>query len=212
MTQMKVIQDAVKRTSDVIQRLGERSNEIGSILDAITSIAQQTNLLSLNAAIEAARAGEHGKGFAVVAGEVKKLADESSQSANKIRQIISEIQADTKDTMGAMESVAAETNEGMNLVELTGTSFSHIFESTKKVAKEIEEIANSANGMLNRVDQLSSSIRESAKQTEITEESTQMVAASTEEQLASMEEITSSANELSTRAQHLHDIVEEFKL
>lgn len=211
-TQMKVIQDAVKRTSDVIQRLGERSNEIGSILDAITSIAQQTNLLSLNAAIEAARAGEHGKGFAVVAGEVKKLADESSQSANKIRHIISEIQADTKDTMGAMESVAAETNEGMNLVELTGTSFSHIFESTKKVAKEIEEIANSANGMLNRVDQLSSSIRESAKQTEITEESTQMVAASTEEQLASMEEITSSANELSTRAQQLHDIVEEFKL
>ncbi|MFD2216713.1 methyl-accepting chemotaxis protein [Metabacillus endolithicus] len=211
-TQMKVIQDAVKRTSDVIQRLGERSNEIGSILDAITSIAQQTNLLSLNAAIEAARAGEHGKGFAVVAGEVKKLADESSQSANKIRQIISEIQADTKDTMGAMEGVAAETNEGMNLVELTGTSFSHIFERTKKVAKEIEEIANSANGMLNRVDQLSSSIRESAKQTEITEESTQMVAASTEEQLASMEEITSSANELSTRAQQLHDIVEEFKL
>ncbi|MCM3163600.1 methyl-accepting chemotaxis protein [Metabacillus litoralis] len=211
-TQMKVIQDAVKRTSDVIQKLGKRSNEIGSILDAITSIAQQTNLLSLNAAIEAARAGEHGKGFAVVAGEVKKLADESSQSANKIRHIISEIQADTKDTMGAMDSVAAETNEGMNLVELTGTSFSHIFERTKKVAKEIEEVANSANGMLNKVDQLSSSIRESAKQTEITEKSTQMVAASTEEQLASMEEITSSANELSTRAQQLHDIVEEFRL
>ncbi|TXC89329.1 methyl-accepting chemotaxis protein [Metabacillus litoralis] len=210
--QMKVIQDAVKRTSAVIQRLGERSNEIGSILDAITSIAQQTNLLSLNAAIEAARAGEHGKGFAVVAGEVKKLAEESSLSANKIREIIEEIQTDTKQSMGSMDRVSLETNEGMNLVEKTGVSFSHIFTSTKKVADEVHEVARSAKLMLSQIDQLSNSIMEAAKQSEVTEDSTQSVAASTEEQLASMEEITSSANELSSRAQQLHDIVEEFKL
>ncbi|WP_226669885.1 methyl-accepting chemotaxis protein [Metabacillus litoralis] len=210
--QMKVIQDAVKRTSVVIQRLGERSNEIGSILDAITSIAQQTNLLSLNAAIEAARAGEHGKGFAVVAGEVKKLAEESSLSANKIREIIEEIQTDTKHSIGSMDLVSSETNEGMNLVEKTGASFSRIFTSTQKVADEVHEVASSAKLMLSQIDQLSKSIMEAARQSEVTEDSTQSVAASTEEQLASMEEITSSANELSSRAQQLHDIVEGFKL
>lgn len=210
--QMKVVQDAVKRTSAVIQRLGERSNEIGSILDAITSITQQTNLLSLNAAIEAARAGEHGKGFAVVAGEVKKLAEESSISANKIREIIEEIQTDTKHSIGSMDRVSLETNEGMNLVEKTGASFSHIFTSAQTVANEVHEVANSAKMMLSQIDQLSKSIMEAAKQSEMTEDSTQSVAASTEEQLASMEEITSSANELSSRAQQLHDIVEAFKL
>ncbi|MFC4322899.1 methyl-accepting chemotaxis protein [Litchfieldia salsa] len=210
--QMKVIQEAVVQSAEVITKLVQRSTEIDSILDAITGIAEQTNLLSLNAAIEAARAGEHGKGFAVVAGEVRKLADESSVSAKKIRSLIGEIQQDTKQSISSMNIVSTETSEGMKLVEITGETFSEIVKATQKVAKEIEEVAQSAEKMISQVTQLEEAIDESSKQTEITESSTQMVAASTEEQLASMEEITSSANELSSRAQHLQNIVEQFKL
>ncbi|MCI6752956.1 MAG: methyl-accepting chemotaxis protein, partial [Selenomonas bovis] len=101
--QMHSIADTVEQSSAVIEKLGERSKEIGAIIDTISGIAEQTNLLALNAAIEAARAGEHGRGFSVVAEEVRKLAEESQEAATKISDLIAAIQKETGAAVSAME-------------------------------------------------------------------------------------------------------------
>ena len=101
--QMKNIERSVSSSAQVVAKLGERSKEIGQIVDAISGIAGQTNLLALNAAIEAARAGEQGRGFAVVAEEVRKLAEQSQEAAKQIANLISEIQTETDSAVVAMD-------------------------------------------------------------------------------------------------------------
>ncbi len=211
-SQMNLISQVVQDTSELIKVLSERSDDIGNILNVITGISEQTNLLALNAAIEAARAGEHGKGFAVVADEVRKLAEESSRSAKQIQTLITEIQKDTKKSMVAMESVTKETTEGLTIANETGRSFAAIFEATKLVANQIKEVTASSSNMLQSIEELSNSITETAEKAKTTEASTQTVAASTEEQLASMEEITASATALSERAQSLQEMVEQYTI
>lgn len=104
----------------MVKRLGERSKEIGQIVDVITDISNQTNLLALNAAIEAARAGEHGRGFSVVADEVRKLAEQSRQSADQIVQIVRQIHTETTQAIVAMEKGDREVEGGMILMKEAG--------------------------------------------------------------------------------------------
>ena len=108
------IQSAAKNVAEsaaIVDKLGARSKEIGTIVETISGIAEQTNLLSLNAAIEAARAGEHGRGFAVVADEVRKLASESAEAAQRIAELIMAIQKDTDAAVASMQTVSAATEE-----------------------------------------------------------------------------------------------------
>lgn len=121
--QMQSINETVVSLSEAFKHLTERSNEIGNITEVITSIAEQTNLLALNAAIEAARAGEQGKGFAVVADEVRKLAEQSAQSAEQITRLITIIQNDTKQTMNSVISATGEVKEGLVVVHEAGGAF-----------------------------------------------------------------------------------------
>lgn len=113
--QMNSIHQLVKESDEMVKSLYERSKEIGKILDVISEIADQTNLLALNAAIEAARAGEHGKGFAVVADEVRKLAEQSQASAKQIADIITKIQSDTEISVRSMEEVTKNVENGLEL-------------------------------------------------------------------------------------------------
>lgn len=139
-TQMHAIQQSMATLSAVITELGNRSSHIGSIVEVITQIAQQTNLLALNAAIESARAGEAGKGFAVVAAEVRKLAEQSNQSAGRIADYIGLIQNDIQSAIKTMEVGTKEVTTGIDVVHTAGSSFDRIQLSVKEVAAHLEEV------------------------------------------------------------------------
>lgn len=209
--QMGTIDRKVGESSEVITNLGERSKEIGQIVDAISNIAGQTNLLALNAAIEAARAGEQGKGFAVVADEVRKLAEQSQEAAKQIAILISEIQGETDKAVSAMEEGTREVNTGINVVNVAGRSFAEISKLISQVSDQSKDISNSIQQMVNdsqevgvyiqKVDQISNDISGE----------TQTVSAATEEQSASMQEIASSSQALAHMAVELQEVVARFK-
>ncbi|BCJ86548.1 hypothetical protein skT53_15330 [Effusibacillus dendaii] len=211
-SQMNSIQNTVSGLAKVITGLGERSQEIGQIVEAITSIASQTNLLALNAAIEAARAGEHGRGFAVVADEVRKLAEQSSISAQQISELIATIQEETNKAVESMERGTKEVSEGITAVNLAGESFEQIGHSITDVSSQMQEVSAASKQMSTNSQQVIKSIDTISEITESTAAGAQNVSAASEEQLATMEEITASANALAQMAEELQKIVMKFKV
>lgn len=210
--QMNHIQTSVKTAESKVEELGTLSNQIGQILDVITGIADQTNLLALNAAIEAARAGEHGKGFAVVADEVRKLAEESKTSASEITKLIQEIQSHTTHAVSFMNKGTEEVALGMNMVNHAGQAFATILESVQQVTEQIQDVSAASQQISAGTEQVASSIVELSEIAKEAASSSHNVAASSEEQLASIEEISSSAGNLSTLAEELQSLVGKFKV
>ncbi|WP_067935670.1 methyl-accepting chemotaxis protein [Alicyclobacillus kakegawensis] len=210
--QMNSIQEIVDQAAVVVRGLGERSQEIGRIVEVITDIAEQTNLLALNAAIEAARAGEHGRSFAVVAGEVRKLAEHSSQSAQQIADLISSIQQESQAAVQSMEASTSEVNAGLHAVHDAGESFGQIGESVSEVVRQFEEVFTSVRQLTDRAEQLQTLMGNVSTVTDSTSAGMQTVFASTEEQLASMEEISASAQSLNRMAEQLQTLVGQFKM
>ncbi|MCA1032721.1 methyl-accepting chemotaxis protein [Bacillus timonensis] len=210
--QMNHINTSVNETEQVIQTLGQKSQEIENILSMIKDIADQTNLLALNAAIEAARAGEHGRGFAVVADEVRKLAEESKTSVETITSIIGEIQSETDNAIKSMKSGSNMVHLGLQYTSETETSFSEINQSIVDVTAKVQEVAASIEEMTAVSTQISSSsekVKEIAEKQSLTSQDS---AAQTEEQLATMEEVTSSAQNLAVLAEQLQMAVSRFKI
>ncbi|WP_286181002.1 methyl-accepting chemotaxis protein [Bacillus sp. ISL-37] len=209
---MKTINHTTSETNAVIKDLDRKSAEIGKIIEVITGIADQTNLLALNAAIEAARAGEHGKGFAVVADEVRKLAELSRQSASQISGLIEVIQKETHQVVEMMNKGTAEISEGTLLVEDTGKTFDEILKSIENVSSEIQEVSAISEEMSASVMQVNASIDEVTKIARGSVASTAEIASATEEQLASMEEVASSSASLARLAENLREMVAKFKI
>ena len=141
---MSEIQTTVDDSATVIKQLDGKSQQIGEIIGVITNIADQTNLLALNAAIEAARAGEHGRGFAVVADEVRKLAEESRGAANQITGLIKDIQQGTKQAVTTMEQGTKTVGEGAKNIADTVTAIDEIVKAAADVATMVQEIAAAA--------------------------------------------------------------------
>ncbi|WP_354472865.1 methyl-accepting chemotaxis protein [Lysinibacillus parviboronicapiens] len=210
--QMNSIQTSIGSLSDVISGLGERSAEIGDIVEVITSIATQTNLLALNAAIEAARAGEHGKGFAVVSEEVRKLAEESSASALRISELIIRIQGETNKAVDSMQFTTNEVKTGINNVNSAGESFEKIQHAINEVSVQIHEVSTSVEQMVGGADQMSKSMEQINGIAQSSAEGTQNISAATEEQLASMQEISASTSALSKMAEDLQEKTNMFKV
>jgi methyl-accepting chemotaxis protein len=211
-TQMESINHTVNHLSSTVKGLGHRSQEIGQIVEVITGIATQTNLLALNAAIEAARAGEHGRGFAVVADEVRKLAEQSASSAGQIAALIADIQRETEQAVDSMESGTEEVAYGIQVVRSAGESFEQIQHAIKEVASQIQEVSAAVQQMSAGSDEVLQSFEQHASITKITASGTQSVSAAAEEQLAYIEELAASASSLSKMADELHRIVAEFKI
>lgn len=210
--QMNTISDTFSDLSSTVKVLGDRSNQINQIVQVITDISSQTNLLALNAAIEAARAGEQGKGFAVVADEVRKLAEQSSNSAQQIAQLISAIQEETTKAVNSMNLAAKEVSEGIGVVNDSGESFVKIRQAINEVENQFHQVSSSIQEITVATEQVVASINVISEVAEVAADGTQSVSAATQEQLASMEEISASASSLTNMAEDLQKAVGKFKI
>jgi methyl-accepting chemotaxis protein len=210
--QMGSIEKTVNTSATVVTKLGERSKEIGQIVDTISGIAGQTNLLALNAAIEAARAGEQGRGFAVVAEEVRKLAEQSQEAAKQIADLIGEIRVDTDSAVVAMNDGTNEVKKGTEVVTSAGQSFDNIANLVTEVSIEVKEISSTMQQIATGSQQVVAEIHEIDIISKNALGHTQTVSAATEEQSASMEEIAASSQSLSKMAEELQQTIQKFRV
>jgi methyl-accepting chemotaxis protein len=196
--EMSRIAERVKESAQTVESLGARSDQIGEIVGTIEDIADQTNLLALNAAIEAARAGEQGRGFAVVADEVRALAERTTRATREIGAMIKAIQVETKSAVTSMEEGVKEVEKGTADAARSGHALQEILEQANSVTMQINQIATAAeqqtattNEITNNIQQITEVVHETAK---------------------GSQESASAASQLSRLAEELQDLVNRFKL
>ena len=209
--QIKSAESTVKDSAEVVDRLGERSREIGEIVDTMAGIAEQTNLLALNAAIEAARAGEHGRGFTVVAEEVGKLAHESQESAEKIAQLIKGIQQDTDAAVKSMQNGREAVVSGARSVEELRSMFDEISNLVQGVSNQIQTVDEAVDAMTQEANSIMGEVNNISGYSNKVSSEMQAVSAATEEQSASAEEIASASDSLAVLAQKQQETLSHFK-
>ncbi|WP_017726437.1 methyl-accepting chemotaxis protein [Halalkalibacterium ligniniphilum] len=209
---MNDINEKTQQTNSAIHLLQQDSIEIGKIIQMITDISEQTNLLSLNAAIEAARAGEAGKGFAVVADEIRKLSDQTGQSASKIKGLINNIQTNTEQAVHSMNSGKEKVEEGMEGIREVGQLFYRLTSSINSVLEQISTMSHTSEIMSASSTQVAGTFNELEQTAKDSAYHSQQVAAASEEQLATIDDILSSATNLFEMADKLKRLVQQFKI
>jgi methyl-accepting chemotaxis protein len=198
LSRMRAIAESVGQTAKKIDELGRQSDQIGRIIGVIDDIADQTNLLALNAAIEAARAGEQGRGFAVVADEVRKLAERTSTATKEITGMIRSIQTETKSAVTAMQAGTKEVERGVELTTQAGSSLYDIIKMSEQVGDMINQIATAATEQSAATEQINRSVEE--------------IAHISESSAAGAKQTTTTLKDLSTLAVNLRELVNQFKL
>jgi methyl-accepting chemotaxis protein len=195
---MDVIADRVRETSRTIEALGKRSDQIGQIVGTIEDIADQTNLLALNAAIEAARAGEQGRGFAVVADEVRALAERTTKATREIGEMIKAIQKETQEAVKAMDVGVQEVEKGAVSSQKSGKALEEILERINEVTMQVNQIATAAEQQTATTSEVTSNIQQI---TEVVHQTAR-----------GADETASAAAQLATQAQDLQNLVSRFRL
>ncbi len=211
-TKIGQVFDNVSKAGDSVMSFGESSKEISQIVDIITNVAQQTTLLALNATIEAARAGEAGRGFAVVAEEIRKLAANTEQFAERISGIVGRIQNESEQVLVSMKDVTGVLDEGQDIIQSMGESLDEIVRAVMESTTHAQEISQLTETQSAAAKDITDIIDEVSKVAEDNAASTEEVSAATEEQTASMEELAASAQDLTALSDKLRKLSEEFKV
>lgn len=203
---------SVEQLSQTVQSLTRKSDEIGLIASSITTFANQTNLLSLNASIEAARAGEHGKGFNVVANEIRKLASQSIESAEGINQLIHETRVEIASVSNSMNATKQEASAGSSMMQEVNQSFHTIMQSVTHIVTQIHETSAITQQMSASSEEISATMDQAAASSTHILNKSQGVAAATEEQLAMMQNIAAASEQLRSVVNTLNESVAYFKM
>jgi methyl-accepting chemotaxis protein len=196
--EMNKIADVVKKSAETVLELGKSSNEIGEIIQVIDDIADQTNLLALNAAIEAARAGEQGRGFAVVADEVRKLAERTSKATKEIATMIKQIQKDTNIAVDSMEEGTTQVEKGKTLAYKAGESLTEIVAGTERVVDIVMQVAAASEEQSSAAEQISKNI--------------EAISSVTQETASGNQQIAHAAEDLSRLTLNLQNLISRFQL
>ncbi len=197
-TGMQQIADTVRHSAEAIAKLATSADQIGEIIGVIDDIADQTNLLALNAAIEAARAGEQGRGFAVVADEVRKLAERTGKATGEITEMIKGIQTDTSAAVEGMEAGIQQVDKGRELADQAGSSLGEIVSMSQRVMDMIQQIATASEEQSTAAEQISRNIEH--------------IAGITRESASGAEQSAAAAEELNQQAESLRTMVSNFKI
>jgi methyl-accepting chemotaxis protein len=211
-SQMKKIVEEAEAVQITIADLAKGAQEIGEIVNLISSITGQTNLLALNAAIEAARAGEAGRGFAVVAEEVRKLAEESNQAAKRIANLIQKNEFDIQQAISATHTNSEGVKTGIEVVASAGDTFENIAISVEQLSTKIQEVTVSIDQIAAGSQNLVSSVQDIDKISKENALEAQTVSAATEEQSATMQEIAASSQALAQTSAELNSAIADFKV
>ncbi|WP_026905920.1 methyl-accepting chemotaxis protein [Paucisalibacillus globulus] len=210
--QMNQIDLIVKDAVEKVRGLDESSKAISQLVSVIRDIADQTNLLALNAAIEAARAGEHGKGFAVVADEVRRLSEQVAMSITDITEIVKKIQHDTSAVTDSLEMGYKEVQEGTKQINHTKETFGDINQAISEMVTSISLVKQNLIGIAGTTQEMNASIEEISAISEESAAGIEQTSASTQQTSSSMEEMSRSSEDLAKLAEKLNGLVRQFKL
>ncbi|SFH91386.1 methyl-accepting chemotaxis protein [Tindallia magadiensis] len=211
-SKMNEILSSSEESMVVVKELDQASTEIVNIVESIHSISEQTNLLALNAAIEAARAGEAGRGFAVVAEEIRKLAEETSQSSSRIAKIIEMIQSQIKGAVFSMENNSLQVQEGTKMVHSASNLFESISDEVSTISEGVNNVTLLIQKVTNNSQEVVNSFQNMSAISEETAASSQEVSASAQQQNSVVDEIADSASNLATLASELQNAISIFKV